>query len=243
MAENKMKLEIDYDKGRIQFQFENKEIGIMHFKSNRLHNQNYYLDTNFIGIAINNASVIFEELLLKMDKPLQVMLSSAERDKIVLLETAGFQCKRRCYEVEARKDDYIGKVCQGELLYAFEDEEVYEQCCERMMKRYIMTHEQVSPWTGSDAEFFEELPECVAYICTDGKISCFAFVGDEEIAYVYGESAQEFQIFAQVLITEMFKKQETIVFEADDCDDIAMSLKELFINQTEESFNTYIKEK
>lgn len=41
----------------------------------------------------------------------------------------------------------------------------------------------------------------------------------------------------------MFGKYESIIFEADDCDGLAMELKSMFINQDEESFDTYIRQR
>ena len=87
-----------------------------------------------------------------------------------------------------------------------------------------------------------DLHSSVAYFCMDGKIACFAFVEDDEIAYVYGENVQFFHKFAQMLVTELLQKYGVITFEADDCDEIAMELKSMFINQSEESFDTYIRE-
>jgi len=209
---------------------------------NPFHNHNYYADIDYTGINVNNAGKIFEEIAQGLDKPLQVMIFSGEVRKIEVLEAAGFQCKRKCYEVEAQRQDYIGEDCDAEILYSDLGEEIYRQCCELMLKRYIMTHEGVSPWTGSKEAFCGELPERVAYFPAGGKVSCFAFIEEEEIAYVYGESVQEFRVFAQALISELFRKYEAITFEADDCDDMAMELKSLFINQEEESFDTYIRE-
>ena len=80
-------------------------------------------------------------------------------------------------------------------------------------------------------EFWTELPKCVAYFCMGGTPTSFAFVEDEEIAYVYGENLQEFRAFAKVLIAEMFDRNEFVTFEADDCDEIAMELKRMFANQ------------
>lgn len=212
-------------------------------KTNPLHNANYYLDTDFTGLDVTNAKKIFEEFAQSLDKPLQVMLSSEEVENIEILKVAGFTCKRKCYEVEAGKQDYIGDKVEGKLLYSFAGEESYEQCRELMLDRYILTHRNINPWTGTKEEFFSELPECVVYFCMDGKLASFAFVEDDEIAYVWGDNVQVFHKFAQVLVSEMFQKYEVITFEADDCDEIAMELKGMFINQREESFDTYIREK
>jgi len=65
----------------------------------------------------------------------------------------------------------------------------------------------------------------------------------EELSQSLDKPLQVFHKFAQVLVTEMLQKYEVITFEADDCDEIAMELKRMFINQSEESFDTYIREK
>ena len=212
-------------------------------KINPLHNANYYLDVNFEGINIENAKEVFEKFAKDLDKPVQIMLSSGETERIAILKAAGFVCKRKCYEVEAQEQDYIGGKGEGEVQYSHAGEVVYEQCRERMLNRYILTHKDINPWSGSKEEFWAELPKCVAYFCTDGNLTGFAFVEDEEIAYVYGENVQEFRAFAKVLIAEMFGKYDSITFEADDCDEFAMALKRMFTNQDEESFDTYIRHK
>ena len=212
-------------------------------KTNPLHNANYYLDTDFIGLDVTNAKKIFEEFAQSLDKPLQVMISSEEVENIEILKVAGFTCKRKCYEVEAGIQDYVGDKVEGKLLYSFAGEESYEQCRELMLDRYILTHRNINPWTETKEEFFSELPECVVCFCMDGKLASFAFVEDDEIAYVWGNNVNVFRKFAQVLVIEMFRKYEVITFEADDCDEIAMELKGKFINQSEESFDAYIREK
>lgn len=211
-------------------------------KTNSLHNNNYYLDMDFAGVDKTNAKKVFEEFAGHLDKPLQVMISSEEAMKIEVLKTAGFVCKRKCYEIEAKRQDYIGGNGEGEVLYSFTGEVVYDRCCELMLDRYVMTHKDISPWTGNKEDFFAELPECVAYACVGGEPTCFAFVEGDEVAYVYGENAQIFRKFAETLVTDLFQKYEVITFEADDCDEIAMELKNMFVNQSEESFDTYIRE-
>ena len=209
-------------------------------KINPLHNTNYYLDVDFEGINIENAKEVFGEFAKDLDKPLQIMLSSRETERIAILKAAGFVCKRKCYEVEAQEQDYIGGDGEGAVQYSHAGEVVYERCRERMLNRYISTHRDINPWSGSKEDFWAELPKCVAYFCVDENPINFAFVEEEELAYVYGDNLQEFRAFAKVLIAEMFGKYDSITFEADDCDDMAMELKSLFINQEEESFDTYI---
>lgn len=212
-------------------------------KINPLHNANYYLDVNFQGINMENAKELFDEFAKDLDRPLQIMLSSEEIEKIKILKAAGFVCKRKCYEVEAEEQDYIAGKGEGEVQYFYVGGAVYEQCCGRMLNRYISTHKDINPWSGSKEDFLAKLPECVACFCADGNLTSFAFIEEEEIAYLYGENLQEFRAFAKVLIAEMFGKYEAITFEADDCDELAMELKSMFANQDEESFDTYIRQK
>lgn len=117
-------------------------------KINPRHSANYYLDVNFEGINIENAKEVFGKFAKDLDKPVQIMLSSGETERIAILKAADFVCKRKCYEVEAQEQDYIGG-----------------------------------------------------------------------------------------------KGEDSITFEADDCDDMAMELKSLFTNQDEKSFDTYIRHK
>ena len=49
--------------------------------------------------------------------------------------------------------------------------------------------------------------------------------------------------YSRRLVEELFRRYEIITFEADDCDEIAMELRSMFINQSEESFDTYIRER
>ena len=233
-------MEIDYDKRKIYLIYQGEKTDIISFEVNPYHAENYYLNIAFERIDLRFAKRIFEEVARKLGRPLQVMLYSEEVNKIALLDAAGFQCKRKCYEVEAQRQDYVGENSKCEILYSCKDEELYKKCCELMLNRYIVTHKDINPWTGSREECFAELPDCVACFCENGKLLCFAFVEDEEIAYVYGENVEEFCRFSQALIPEMFRKYENITFEADDCDEVAMELKGLFANQSEESFDTYI---
>ena len=237
-----MHLVINHNEQLITVYYKKENVSTIHWSINPYHNRNYYLDIDFALLDFAEAKEMFKEIACELKKPLQVMLSSEEKKKIAFLESAGFVCKRKCYEVEAEQQDYIGLNREREIPYAYAGQDIYKQCCELMLDRYCLLHKDINPWTGSREEFFEELPDCVAYTCIGGEVSCFAFIEDEEIAYVYGRNISEFRWFAPNLVTELFKKYEEITFESDDCDEMAMELKQLFTNQSEESYNTYIFE-
>ena len=236
------KIELEFNEQLITVYFKKENVGTIRWSINQYHNRNYYLDIAFALLNFAEAKELFKEIAFKLKKPLQVMLSSAEKEKVAFLESAGFVCKRKCYETEAEKQDYIGQICEREIQYAYAGQDIYQQCCELMLDRYCLLHKAINPWTGSREDFFKELPDCVVYTCIGGEVSCFAFIEDAEIAYVYGRNISEFQLFAQALVTELFKKNEEITFESDDCDEMAMELKQLFKNQSEESYNTYVFE-
>ena len=235
-------IELEFIEQLITVYYKKEKAGTIHWNINPYHKRNYYLDMDFVLPDVAEARGMFEEIALKLKKPLQVMLSSEEKTKVAFLESVGYVCKRKCYETEAEKQDYIGQNCGSEIRYSFAGQEIYKQCCELMLDRYCLLHKDINPWTGSREDFFGELPARVAYTCTGGKLSCFAFIEDGEIAYVYGTDKKEFCSFSQGLVAELFKEQEVITFESDDCDEMAMELKQLFRNQSEESYNTYVFE-
>lgn len=86
-----------------------QEIGIIQTYSNPFHNQNCYLQLNLQSYDLQIANEIFTELVRKNQCPLQIMLSSNEIKKIAFVEKGGFECKRKCYEINVEKEDYLGK--------------------------------------------------------------------------------------------------------------------------------------
>ena len=217
-----------------------KKLGTIGLKTNPYHNQHCYIALDFETYDLANAKTIFDILFEKIKKPLQVMISSEEISTISFLKEAGFLCKRKCYEVEAQKRDYIGGNAEEQLECSQFGESIYEKCRDLMLSRYISTHDTISPWTGTKEDFYNNLPDKVFYDLDDGIVKNFAFVEEAEIAYVYGTERTDFLVFSKELMTLMFKEYDTITFEADDCDEYAMILKSFFINQSNESFDTYI---
>lgn len=217
-----------------------KEIGTILFSLNPCHRGHFYLKLQLQEYDTDCAKDIFSILRQKLNKPLQVMISSNEQNAVSFLDAAGFSCVRKCYEVKASAQDYIGEKSRCSVSLASAGSWIYTQCCEIMLDRYITTHKQINPWTGSSEQFIDILPKTVYYEPDNQQIANFAFVEDNEIAYVCGKKRSAFTFFAQNLIAELFGKYEYVCFEADDCDEYAMELKALFINQSNESFDTYI---
>ena len=218
----------------------NEKIGIVSFKRNPVHNQNLYLDLQFEYYDLEIAKCVFKELRKHSKTSLQIMLPSTAQEVIMFIKSAGVVCKRKCYEVEADACNYIGRTVEYPLGYAKVGQAIYEQCCDRMLERYILTHKDINPWTGSRDDFYKLLPKTVYYDTYNGKIRNLAFVENNEIAYVCGVDIDGFGIFAEGLLTDLFGKFESVAFEADDCDEYAMRLKAFFVNQPDESYDTYV---
>ena len=51
---------------------------------------------------------------------------------------------------------------------------------------------------------------------------------------------EEFNNFARCLVTAILTKFEGVVFECDDCDWVAVTLRSLFENQSDNSYDTYV---
>lgn len=233
-------VQVVFDDDNLMVYIDDKYIGSIMYSINLYHNGHYYLKPQLQDYDTEVAEEVFSLLSQRLDKPMQVMVSSKDEEVISFIQTAGFRCRRKCYEIEAFIQDYIGKTTGETLSFAVKGHVIYEKCCEIMLDRYISTHKAINPWTGTKETFFKMLPKVVFYEMDNNRIKNFAFVEDNEIAYVCGVDRSDFVLFAQNLITEMFKQNEAIVFEADDCDEYAVELKNLFTNQSEESFDTYI---
>ena len=233
-------IEVHFNDNYIDVYIDDTYMGNIVYSINPYHNGHFYLNFQLQQYDTGVAKELFDLVSKKLDKPLQIMISSEEKDVISFIQKAGFNCKRKCYEVDASVQDYIGIKTKETLSFTSVGDALYKCCCEIIFDRYISTHKGINPWTGTKEEFFTLLPKTVFYEMDNETIRNLAFIEDNEIAYVYGEDKNKFVSFMQKLIIEKFEQNETIVFEADDCDEYAMELKTLFDNQSEESFDTYI---
>lgn len=215
-------------------------IGTIKLYNNPNHMCNCYLklDMKCLDAAIGTG--LFKEIKAIADRPLQVMVDSTDEATIAFLTAGGFVGKRRCYEVDASADEYIGGNANMQLFYTYASDMEYEQCCSMLFDYYVETHKAVNPWTADYETFRYSMPTDVVFAKQDGEIIALAFVEGNEIAYVCGIDKRIFEDFARCLVGAMFKRYETICFECDDCDWAAMTLKSMFIDQDETSFDTYI---
>ncbi|MFI3100769.1 GNAT family acetyltransferase [Streptococcus suis] len=231
-------LDISYQAKTFHISYQGRPVGKIHSYQNPYHQTNIYLRLDLVDFDCTIAEQLFQSLQTSLGgKPLQVMLSSAEQERIHFLTAAGFVCKRKCYEFEVTKQDYLGQADTTNLITARKGTAPYQIACQQIFDHYQTVHQDINPWTTSQEEFEKDLPDRVY---TDSE-NC-AFVENNEIAYVCGKDEQSFDSFIQAVICQLFEQYEQISFEADDCDPIAMCLADQFQQPNKPSWDTYILE-
>ncbi|HFR3815123.1 TPA: GNAT family acetyltransferase [Streptococcus suis] len=205
-------LEISYQANTFHISHHGRPLGKIHSYQNPYHQTNIYLRLDLVGYDCKIAKQLFQSLQTSLGgKPLQVMLSSAEQERIHFLTAAGFVCKRKCYEFEVSKQDYLSQTGTSNLSIVHKGTAPYQIACQQIFDHYQTVHQDINPWTASQEEFEKDLPDLVY---TDSE-NC-AFVENNEIAYVCGKDEQTFDFFIQTVICQLFEQYEQISFEADD---------------------------
>ena len=215
-------------------------IGSLRLYDNPHHMRNCYVKLELDELNTEISAELFQELRKIAGRPLQFIVDSDDAELIAFLLSGGFVCRRKCYEVEADIEDYIGGQANVPLEPCQVGEPDYEAACRMLFEHYKETHKAVNPWTADYETFCSELPEEVVCYKQGDEIVSLAFVEENEIAYVCGADEECFAKFARSLVCAMLEKYETICFESDDCDWAAMLLKSLFKNQEETSYDTYV---
>lgn len=215
-------------------------MGSIRLCDNPFHTQNCYVKLNLDPLDPSVSKELFAQLSKIVQRPLQAMVGSDDAETVDFLTSGGFVCRRKCYEVDARKEDWLSSSSGVPLLYAQSGEAAYGRCCEMMYGHYIETHRTINPWTAEFSDFRKNLPEEVIYQTEGERIVNLAFVEGSEIAYLCSVSKSHFASFAPSLVNWLFSVHDTVCFEADDCDWAVMELRAMFANQDKRSFDTYI---
>ena len=216
-------------------------MGCVSVSRNSFHGQNAYLKLKLRKLDPEIAKNLFALLRAELDCPLQVMISSEERELAEFLRAGGFSLRRRCYEVEGSASDLReAPAGRTSLREAGEGDPAYGLCCRLLCNYYRETHKEVSPMTASEAEFCAELPGRVVYTAEGECITHAAFVEGCEIAYLCTACPEEFSEFGESLLARLLRVKESLFFECDDCDPAAMALRAMFRDPGAESFDTYI---
>lgn len=215
--------------------------GIVRVDKNLFHDQNAYLKLELHEFKPELAHDLFAWFRTELGRPLQVMLSSQEEKVTKLLRSGGFELRRRCYEVEGGIPDLKESINEAMPLQEAEPgDKAYDLCCNLLYRYYQKTHEAISPLIVSEQKFCVGLPRHVLYQENESSVYHAAFVEGNEIAYLCTERVDDFSQFGCSLLKSMLRESDTVFFESDDCDPVAMMLRRMFQNPGEESFDTYI---
>lgn len=207
-------------------------------KNNHFHNKNIYIDFDLDDMKnINRDS--FKAISEENHAPLQMMIDGDDTKKKDFIEKNGFKRVRTCYGMSVRKDDLIRKeTAKINLLLAKEGDEKYFELAKIYFEYYKKTHESINPLSVDFDEFKNILTKDVYYNDEDGI--ALAFVEDNEVAYVYASDLDKADEFFYSLCEKLFNDYEEIFFEADDVDESAMRLKNIFTGGVDEITETWI---
>lgn len=205
---------------------------------NAFHNRNVYIDFEYEDLKDKKTDP-FREIYNAHGVPLQFMVDSSDTFKRNIAKTWGFKKMRSCYSLEVTKDDLIShenrtiKICEANL-----EDEIYENLSKIYFDYYRSSHEAINPVSASFNEFKEILPDKIYFNQDDGV--SFAFIEKNEIAYVYSDNLEIAEDFFRTVAEKMFCEYDTIFFEADDVDECAMRLKNIFSSGVNDVFETWI---
>ncbi len=207
-------------------------------KKNPFHNQNLYIDFDLEDIKNINTDT-FKDISKENHAPLQMMIDGSETEKRNFIQEHGFKRARVCYSMTVRKSDMLSKdSSELKLLHAKEGETIYNELAKIYFDYYKKTHDSINPLSVDFDEFKEILTKEVYY--NDERGMNLAFVEDNEIAYVYTSDLDKADEFFKSLCEKLFDDYEEIFFEADDVDQSAMHLKNLFNGGVDEITETWI---
>lgn len=207
-------------------------------KKNPFHNQNLYIDFDLEDIKNINTDT-FKDISKENHAPLQMMLVGNETEKRNFIKERGYKRARVCYSMTVSKSDMLSKDISGlKLLHAKKGEAIYNELAKIYFDYYKKTHESINPLSVDFDEFKEILTKEVYY--NDESGMNLAFVEEGEVAYVYTSNLDKADEFFKSLCEKLFNDYEEIFFEADDVDESAMHLKNLFNGGVDEITETWI---
>ncbi len=216
------------------------DIGFITRYHNRFHATHCYLKLNLLEYSNAISKFIFKEIYKIENKPLQIMLDATGKEIISFVESGGFVCRRKCYDIAVTVDDLIYKSdAQIALKHCQFGSVEYEKCARIMYNYYKETHQKINPLTAPFESFLEILPNTTFYYTVDTKIMGVIFTEENEIAYLYLNESDSALDFAHAVISQLFRKHSSIAFECDDVDDSAMKLVSMFKVDLRSACSTY----
>lgn len=216
-------------------------IGCFISYGNEYHANHTYIYPQLYFIDSIDYLETFKAIQKYFGKPLQVMIESTNESIISLLIEAGFTCKRKCYDREFKKQDLIDRTISRINIELIDDQNhLYTQAVDLAFLHYVDTHKDVNPFTADLQTFKDLLPQKVYCQLTNGMITNNVFVENNELCYVGSKNLSMFEDFCHSVLNKMFEKHETIMFESDTTDLIAMKFKSCFNDDRTDSYDTYI---
>ena len=173
-------------------------LGIVHLTQNPFHcaHRNLTLELQDWDEII--APAVISLLRRQCPEPLKYMVDSTEQQQIRFLRAGGFRLARRCFVREfPRHQCKSPPAARLSLSRTHRGQPHWERCGALLLQKYIRQHESISPLTATRTQFFEALPETVLYFESSGEIRHFAFVEDNEIAYLWSADAESRPLFLE----------------------------------------------
>jgi hypothetical protein len=218
-------------------------VAIIQIYKNHAHGRNAYLDLSIDDLCNQESAYAFKMLSSQLTVPLQVMLPSSKKDVVEKLIFAGFELKRKCYEMVVERAHFnhgsMNVIKLEEGLGITKSGKERNNFSNQLFARFKETHEHISPLTLSFKEFIDILPATVLYDKDEPRN--FAYIEENEIAYVCGKDQAGFQKFSLKLLAYLLNQYEYLIFEADNTDNYAMTLLHLCDEVPGHSYDTYIK--
>lgn len=208
--------------------------------TNKFHSKNLY-------IKIKDMRQIkpedFDELIKKSGKALQIGLYSDQEDVIAFIKKCGFSLRRITYELEVGKDDLKNPLIDKgiKLKKTTKDQKFYHTCLKLLYDYYKKTHQSINPLSVGLEEFARVIPEDALYYEEKGQIIFAAFLEADEIAYLAGFDLENPKDLIGATLREAFKINDKIYFEADTTDPLASMMKDFFKENSEPTYETYVK--
>lgn len=222
---------------RYELFFNEDSLGFIELLNNLYHMTNIYLK-----LELNTYDLESSCLDNLTDRDIQTLVEEKEVDKINFLELAGFKKVRT---TEILKIETEGYNEETNITLIDSNNPLYKQAVQLLYKNYKETHKSVNPLSVDFEEFAKNAPTEDVYIeLKNDEIINYAFIEDDEIAYIGSETDRA--AFARFVRTLNYKMQEypTLETEADDTDPLMAVLKEVLADKytVDEVFYTYILE-
>lgn len=214
-------------------------VGQIKTHSNPFHGRNCYLKLELSRLDFD-ASELFDGLYAQRQRPLHTMLPHNEQALAGFLRTGGFRLRRRCFPMRVKKEELLKPIAAAALTEFVSGQPEYETACHLLYDQYARDHAPISPLTADFEVFCSALPSQVVCSMADGTIRQYAFLDQNEVAYMGSEALSGFPAFAGAVLARLFEAYDEVVFEADDIDRVAMVMRSFFTDGDGFSLDTYL---